>query len=80
MFGRTKHKLRREYDEYLLDAIGIATENWNRSKQTLVAVREADDELNAMVELAAAKYEFLYREARRRKVKAHFRASMLESD
>ena len=80
MFSRSKHRLRHEYDDYLLDAIDTAAQNWKRAKQTLLAMREEDDELSATVDLAAAKYEFLYREARRRQVKAHFRPSMLESD
>ncbi|KRM06598.1 MAG: YaaL family protein [Liquorilactobacillus ghanensis] len=80
MFGHAKHNLRHEYDEYLLAAIEEAADNWEKAKQTRQAMREEDDELSAEVDLAGAKYTFLYLEARRRHVKAHFRPSMIEHD
>ncbi|MCI1633308.1 MAG: YaaL family protein [Liquorilactobacillus nagelii] len=80
MFGRSKHNLRHEYDEYLLTAIETAADSWEKAKQTRQAMREEDDELSSEVDLAGAKYTFLYLEARRRKVKAHFRPSMVEHD
>ncbi|GAJ25850.1 hypothetical protein JCM15457_751 [Liquorilactobacillus sucicola DSM 21376 = JCM 15457] len=78
MFGRKKKKLRAIYDELLLETIDRAAADWENAKQTQQAVREVDDELIAQTELAGAKYEFLYLEARRRKVRGHVQASIIE--
>ncbi|WP_057735858.1 YaaL family protein [Liquorilactobacillus uvarum] len=78
MFGRNKKKLRAVFDDLLLETIDYAAADWESAKQTQQAVREADSELIAQTELAGAKYEFLYLEARRRKVKGHVQASIID--
>ncbi|KRL02876.1 hypothetical protein FC81_GL000366 [Liquorilactobacillus capillatus DSM 19910] len=62
----------------MLETIDSAAADWESAKQTQQAVREVDDELVAQTELAGAKYAFLYLEARRRKVKGHIQASIIE--
>lgn len=79
MFGRNKQKLRHTFDELLLKDIDQAKLSWDQSRQTAAAVYDVDDELLAEVSLAKAKYEFLYREAKYRKVKGHIQASMFNN-
>lgn len=78
MFGKKKQKLRKEYDEHLLDTIDLAAAQWEHAKQTQRAVREEDSELIAQTMLEGAKYAFLYLEARRRKVHGHVQSSIIE--
>ncbi|WP_178195814.1 YaaL family protein [Ligilactobacillus sp. Marseille-Q7487] len=78
MFGRNKQKLRLKYDELLLEDIMQATDIWNHAKQTQAAVYELDDELLAQTKLAQAKYQFLYKEARIRRVKGKIQKSVID--
>ena len=75
MFKRNKQKLRRSFNELLLEDIDQAKLDWDQARQTAAAVYDVDDELLAEVSLARAKYEFLYREAKYRQVKGHIQAS-----
>ena len=74
MFKRNKQKLRRSFNELLLEDIDQAKLDWD---QAAAAVYDVDDELLAEVSLARAKYEFLYREAKYRQVKGHIQASVI---
>ena len=76
MFGRKRHILRSTYDEFLLDAIDDAKMIWDHARQTEKSVYDADEELTAETKLARAKYEFLYREAKLRKVHGHMQSSV----
>lgn len=76
MFGRKKHLLRKAYDGFLLNDIDEAKQKWDHASQTEKAVYDADNELTAETQLARAKYEFLYREAKRRKVHGHMQSSV----
>lgn len=76
MFGRKKHLLRKAYDGFLLNDIDEAKQNWDHASQTEKAVYDSDNELTAETQLARAKYEFLYREAKRRKVHGHTQSSV----
>ncbi|MBD5069460.1 YaaL family protein [Ligilactobacillus apodemi] len=78
MFGKKKQKLRRAYNELLLQDIDNAKLGWDHARQTKAAVYDVDEELIAEVALAKARYEFLYREAKLRKVKGHIQASVLD--
>lgn len=78
MFGRNKQKLRRTYDDILLADIEQAKADWDSAKLTQQSVYDADDELEAETRLAKARYEFLFREARRRKIKGHLQAAMIK--
>lgn len=76
MFGRRSHELRSTYDGFLLDAIDDAKRGWDHARQTEEAVYDADEELTAETQFARAKYEFLYREAKRRKVHGRIQFSV----
>lgn len=78
MFKRKKQKLRKKYDELLLNDISQATIGWNHAKQTQAAVFEIDDELIAHTKLAKAKYQLLYKEARYRQVKGKIQPTMID--
>ncbi|MDN2452708.1 YaaL family protein [Lactobacillus sp. UCMA15818] len=78
MFGKKQQRLRKEYDERLLNTIDLAAAQWEQAKQTQRAVREEDSELIAQTMLEGAKYAFLYMEARRRKVRGHVQSSIIE--
>ena len=77
MFKRNKQKLRRSFNELLLEDIDQAKLDWDQARQTAAAVYDVDDELLAEVSLARAKYEFLSREAKYRQVKGHIQASVI---
>ena len=49
---------------------------WDHARQTEEAVYDSDDELTAETKLARAKYEFLYREAKLRKVHGRMQSSV----
>ena len=76
MFVRKRHILRSTYDEFLLDAIDDAKMMWDHARQTEEAVYDSDDEWTAETNLALAKYEFLYREAKLRKVHGRMQSSV----
>ncbi|MYU74997.1 YaaL family protein [Ligilactobacillus salivarius] len=79
MFGRNKKKLRKEYDEELLYLIDQAKKNWDdHARQTEQAVYEVDEELVAETQLAKAKYQFLYQEAKLRNVRGHIQSSVID--
>ena len=66
---KTKEKLRKKYNERLLEDIYQARAFWEDAKHTQEAVYDVDDELEARTKLARARYEFLFKEARRRHLK-----------
>ncbi|KRM18313.1 hypothetical protein FC40_GL000993 [Ligilactobacillus hayakitensis DSM 18933 = JCM 14209] len=78
MFGLKRKKLRNEYDDELLYSIDLAKKDWDSAKQTEQAVFEVDEELVAETQLAKAKYQFLYREAKLRNVRGHIQASVID--
>ncbi|WP_105957049.1 YaaL family protein [Apilactobacillus quenuiae] len=57
-----------QYDEFLLDSIDRAKDQWDKAQETEQAVSEIDEEIIAQTQLSKAKYLFLYREARERNV------------
>lgn len=57
-----------QYDEFLLDSIDRAKDQWDKAQETERAVSEIDEEIIAQTQLSKAKYLFLYREARERNV------------
>ena len=66
MFQRNKQQLRKSYDEKLLDLIGSVKSEWDHARQTEEAIQEDNGEVVAQTAIAKQKYEFLFREARRR--------------
>ena len=80
MFHKNKQKLRKKYDELLLNDIENANALWNQAKQTQAAVYdfyELNDELLAQTKLAQAKYQLLYKEARIRQVKGKLQTNVI---
>ncbi|KRM95225.1 YaaL family protein [Loigolactobacillus rennini] len=64
-----RSELQKIYDEKLLSAIYEAMTEWNRAKETVTSIDDADEELIALTQLARARYLFLYHEARIRGTK-----------
>ncbi|MCQ2557233.1 MAG: YaaL family protein [Ligilactobacillus sp.] len=75
-FFRPKETLRKKYNERLLTDIYQARAQWDVAKHTQDAVYDVDDELEARTKLARARYEFLFKEARRRHLKGELRATV----
>ncbi|WP_439646172.1 YaaL family protein [Secundilactobacillus similis] len=47
MFGAKQQKLRREYDDRLLETIERVKEEWDHAKQTELAVADVDEEITS---------------------------------
>lgn len=77
MFGKKKNNLKNKYDEALLADIDQAFSDWTNAKKNQETVFEADEEMVAQTKAAKAQYEFLYREARLRRVKGHVQSSVI---
>lgn len=83
MFGRKKQhmtQLKSLYDDQLLVTIDNAKDRWDHAKQTEEAIADADNEMTASTALAKQTYYFLYREARRRKVRSKYIAAAVFQD
>lgn len=86
MFGRKRRRQRKHlqdlrvaYDDQLLATIDAAKDNWDHAKQTQEAIADADNEMTANTALARQTYLFLYREARRRRVRSkHIAATVFQ--
>lgn len=63
-----KKKLRKEYDQKLIDVMEITKEDWLRQKHLENLSYEQSEDLRCGTLLAQAKYFFLFREAKLRKV------------
>ncbi|PWF99391.1 YaaL family protein [Levilactobacillus bambusae] len=81
MFGRNREaKLRREYDDMLIDAIDNVKMEWDQAKQTENAIADHDAQILAQTLLQRDKYLYLYREARRRHAHGdHIQSSVYSS-
>ncbi|MBS4210772.1 YaaL family protein [Bacillus sp. FJAT-50079] len=66
MFRRKR--LRKEYDQRLLDLMESTKEDWMKQKQIEKLSYEHTDQLRYETKLAKAKYFFLFREAKLRPV------------
>lgn len=67
-FRRFPKNVGKQYDEFLLDSIDRAKDEWDQAAETEQAISEVDGEIVAQTRLARQKYLFLYREARERNV------------
>lgn len=84
MFGFGKKKkvnkesLKKQYDCKLLADIELAKDEWDniRNNDDLLATMSTEDYL-VNEQLAKAKFEFLFREAKKRKVKAKIQESVI---
>ena len=80
-FGRKKRNqetLKKQYDQKLLADIELAKDEFNniRHNDDLLATMSTE-ELLASEQIARAKFEFLFREAKHRKVKAKIKESVI---
>ncbi|WP_429970616.1 YaaL family protein [Fructilactobacillus sp. Tb1] len=69
MFGFKKKDFKKIYDEELLNSINLLKRDWDQAQQTQMAIADVDDQIIAQTELAKQKYEFMYRQARKRDIK-----------
>ncbi|WP_338471249.1 YaaL family protein [Niallia sp. XMNu-256] len=73
MFFRRKGKLRVEFGEQLVEQVRQAKEDWDRQKSLFEKSIDPFGEMEIQTEVMKAKYFFLLREAKKRKI------SMLKS-
>ncbi|MFL2100456.1 YaaL family protein [Mycobacteroides abscessus] len=69
MGWKKKYRLRKEYDDSLLLLMKKLREDWEMSKRIERSSIEKDGQLFAQTKLAEAKYFYLFKEARERKIK-----------
>ncbi|ANZ58484.1 hypothetical protein BGL34_05230 [Fructilactobacillus lindneri] len=69
MFGFKRKNFEKIYDEELLNSINYLKQDWDQARQTEQAVADVDQQLLAHTELAKQKFEFMYRQARKRNIK-----------
>ncbi|KAA0543139.1 DUF2508 family protein [Bacillus sp. BGMRC 2118] len=68
MFFHRKGKLRREFNEQLLQTLEGSKYDWMKQKEMFNKCVEPSEEVVASMKIAEAKYFFLIREAKHRKV------------
>lgn len=72
MFGfkfNKKKDFKKIYDDELLKSINLLKRDWDQAQQTQMAIADVDDQIIAQTELAKQKYEFMYRQIRKRNLK-----------
>ncbi|CCJ66431.1 MULTISPECIES: YaaL family protein [Leuconostoc] len=83
IFGKKKRRLRAEYDQALVFQIDKAKIDWDTAKNSEEALLDGQVNfrlIQAQTALARAKFNYLYREARRRKTVGHMQTHVLKSD
>ncbi|MCJ8009987.1 YaaL family protein [Lederbergia wuyishanensis] len=65
---KKKKKLRKEYDKKLIDLMESTKNDWMIQSQLNKLSFEKSDDLQAITQLAKAKYFFLFHEAKVRKI------------
>ncbi|AZU59830.1 YaaL family protein [Neobacillus mesonae] len=68
MFFRRKERLRKEFDEKLLFQLNKCKEYWQKEKALLEKSFDPSEEVICQTKIAEAKYIFLLREAKQRKI------------
>jgi hypothetical protein len=68
MFFQRKGKLRKEFTEKLLRTLEINKNEWMKQKEIINRCVEPSEEVLSCLKIAEAKYFFLIREAKVRKV------------
>jgi hypothetical protein len=69
MFFRRKSWLRDEFDEKLINGLNEYKKNWQQQKQLLDKSFDPSEEVICETKLAEAKYFFLLKEAKDRKIR-----------
>ncbi|MGX7051298.1 YaaL family protein [Leuconostoc palmae] len=83
IFGKKKLNLRREYDQSLVFQIDKAKIDWDTAKNSEEALLDGQVNvrlIQAQTALAKAKFNFLYREARRRHTIGHMQTHVIKTD
>ncbi|MBS4201449.1 YaaL family protein [Bacillus sp. FJAT-49732] len=65
---KKKQKLRKEYDRKLIELMDTTKKDWMIQSQLIDLSFEKSDDLQAITQLAKAKYFFLFQEAKVRKI------------
>lgn len=68
MFFRRKGWLRKEFDEKLLDQISLIRTDWINQKSLVEKSFDPSEEILSQAKLIEAKYFYLIREAKNRKI------------
>ncbi len=68
MFFRKKGWLRKEFDDKLLSQIEEIKQNWRQQKLLLDKCVDPSNEVISQAKLAEAKYFFLFKEAKARRI------------
>ncbi|PPA68409.1 YaaL family protein [Jeotgalibacillus proteolyticus] len=68
MLFRKKGKLKKEYDDQLVQLMSTAREDWQQQKNLAALSVETSTQVSASEKLAEAKYFYLFKEARQRKI------------
>jgi hypothetical protein len=68
MFFQRKGKLRKEFNEKLLTTLEVNKNEWMKQKEIINKCVEPSEEVLSSLKIAEAKYFFLIREAKIRKV------------
>ncbi|WP_252895270.1 YaaL family protein [Fructilactobacillus florum] len=71
MFKFRQKNFKQMYDESLLTSINLLKQDWDQAQQTEQAVADVDPQVIAQTELAKQKYEFMYRQSRKRRLKKY---------
>ncbi|GLB62036.1 YaaL family protein [Cytobacillus sp. NCCP-133] len=69
MFFKRKWWLRKEFDEKLLEQLNRLKADWNNQKSLVEKSFDPSPEAVSQAKLAEAKYFFLFKEAKQRKVR-----------
>ncbi|WP_046176593.1 YaaL family protein [Domibacillus indicus] len=69
MFFRKKQALRSVYDEKLIQSLDRSRTEWFKRRELLRISFEQNNELEAQAKAAQAKYFFLFKEAKKRKIR-----------
>lgn len=63
-----KQKLRKEFNHRLIDIMGNIKNDWDQKSEMLRMSYDPDDELKYRMLMSKAKYVFLFKEAKKRKL------------
>lgn len=71
MFFRKKGKLRKEFDQKLIQDIGTMKENWYNQKGLIERSFDPSFDTICQSKLSELKYYYLFKEAKKRKISLH---------
>ena len=83
IFGKKKRDLRHEYDQALFFQVDKAKIDWDMAKNSEEALLDGQVNvrlIQSQTALNKAKFNYLYREARRRKTVGHMQTHVLKTD